>query len=201
MRGFRGALATTASLGSPRPRCQRRLPERASRRGPAAPWGRMRGQPGPQRSGPPARAGAENHTPARRPDACVPSPPSAPASPGRDRLVGLAHLNLDRPGEQALLLPKRLSRALGRRRGGASARGGSCSRSAWLCFRALPRNRGDLRASPHPVGSSPPSRPALSAARPFLAGAGSEAEPGGTIPPSWLCHPLRPAPSLDGQTY
>lgn len=102
-------------------------PSRASRRGPAAPQGQDAVPARPAALAParlPApvagRAGAENHTPARRPDAGVQSPPSAPASPGRDRLVRLSHLNLDRPrGTGAASLPKRLSRALGRRRGGA----------------------------------------------------------------------------------
>lgn len=102
MKGFRGALGANASLGSPRPRCQRRLPEH--RAGVPLPLGEGCGasparsaRTRPRRSPAAGRAGAENHTSARLPDACAPSPPSAPASPGRDRLVGLAHLNLDRP--------------------------------------------------------------------------------------------------------
>lgn len=104
MKGFRGALATNASLGSPRPRCQRRLPSIAQGSrlplregcgaGPARPAALAPARPPAPVAG---RAGVENHTSARLPDASVPSPPSAPASPGRDRLPGLAHLNLDRP--------------------------------------------------------------------------------------------------------
>lgn len=102
----------------------------------------------------PARAGGGPHR-AQEPQvgpAAARLAPARPPPPARGgTAVGLAHLNLDLPREQELVsredfLERSGGGRVGRAHEARAAAGQPCS-----AFSALPRNRGDLRASPHPA--------------------------------------------------
>lgn len=133
-------------------------------------------RPTPQRSRRPApvagHAGAENYTSARLPQTPrVPSPPSPPACPGRDRLMGLAYLNLDLPrGTGAASPEKAFSSARATAEWGERARrelqqvslalsSVPCPGTAVICapHRTQPHR---LPATPRPLSRQPIPRPA-----------------------------------------
>lgn len=178
--GFPGSAGPEAFASSRGLASSGALPERRAG-GPPAPPGRMRCPgPGPRRSRPAApvagRAEAENHTSGRSPQTpSVPSPPppprAGPAGGARSPEPGSAPGN-GRCFSREGFLERSGDGGVGRARKAGAAAGQS--RSA---FRALPGNRGDLRASPHPallLAAFPPrpySRPPIPARRRLRGGA------------------------------
>lgn len=200
--GFPGSAGPEAFVCSRGLASSGALPERRAG-GPRAPPGRMRcPSPGPRRSRPSApvagRAEAENHTSGRSPQTPrVPSPPpppppgAGPAGGARSPESGSAPGN-GRCFSREGFLERSGDGGVGRAREAGAAAGQS--RSA---FRALPGNRGDLRASPHParlLAAFPPrpySRPPIPARRRLRGGAWE----GRHRPPNRLTH-SSPSPVL-----
>lgn len=204
--GFPGSAGHEAFLCSPRPRFQRRLP-RASEQGSRCPSGRDAvNQPGPAafapaRAGRRPRRGREPHVDRLAPDSARPVPAVPARLPGAGPTGGARSPEPgSAPGNRRCFsregfLQRSSDGGVGRAReaGAAAGQPGSasvpCPGTAVIC-------------APHrtQLGSSPPSRPALSAARPFLAGHRLRGGAWREIPPTWLFHPLQPASCFDGQT-
>lgn len=157
--------------GAPaRPRGVRARP----RRSPAAPRPRTT-----RRAARPRRRASRRHRP----------------HPGRDRPVGLAHLNLDlRRGTGAASPERAFSNACATAGWGERAR--RELQQVSLAQPSVPCPGTAVICAPHrtQLSSSPPSRPALAAARLFQPGAGSGADPGGTTPPTRTASPAPARP-------
>lgn len=156
MEGFRGALTPKLS-SAPRGLASRRaFPERP-RRGPGVPKGRMRYSCtpvafAPGRAGRRPRGDREPHVGPLSPDAARPVaaaparlPGAGPAGGARSPEPGSA------PGNRRCFSREGFLERSGDGGVGRAREAGAAAGQPGSAFRALPRNRGDLRASPHPA--------------------------------------------------